>query len=258
MPAIDRLKKLSHVIDALPAANASPSTTVIDDQPIQLAREMTAALAAELAKHRTTDFVPLAPFDPEALQHKPIDEITFFDLERLALNDPGASADKWNEMTDTATCDIASGLDAARSLEMMGHNAWRRATFKAMRKLLRDAWSPRQPLESMLIDQIAQYELLRRQWLGVFSLRSRDPETMLTLRGPLDDERPQRSLSAAQATKEALFMVERLQRLTHQAIRNLAMLRGKNPAIFIRQIAQLNMANGPQANVQSNEVPNAL
>jgi len=130
----------------------------------------------------------------------------------------------------------------------MGGSAWERACFLAVRDRLRRAWQPRNDGEAMLLDEMAQYELVRLWWIGVLAMRSRDPFTV-THRRALGDRSEERKLSTAEATVEAGRMVERLQRLYQNAVRLLVNLRRGKATVVYQRTGQVNVGVGQQMNV---------
>jgi hypothetical protein len=178
----------------------------------------------------------------------PPQDVTFYDIERLSRVDPARAVARWEEVKAVARNDLASGYTAARALEYLGGSAWERANFLAVREQLFQAWSPRHAGEAMLLEEMAQYETMRRQWVRILSLWSRDPRVQLSLQDPTFQHSERRNLSHAQANLEAARMVERLQRLYQSALRTLVMSRrGKSPFI-VQHSGQINIAEGPQLN----------
>lgn len=182
-------------------------------------------------------FDPARPFSA-----KPPEKFTFFDLERLARVDPGRSTARWEEVKEAARRDLSSGWLAGRALEFMGRNAWERACFLAVRGHLRQAWPPRDDGEPLLINEMAQYEMVRRQWIGILAMLSREPRTILSLERQDNSAEKPRRMTAADATREAVRMVERLHRLYHATLRTLLSLRRSQSPVIVRRAGQVNVA----------------
>jgi hypothetical protein len=223
-----------------------------------LARELFRAVTEELAKYQRTREQSAERPDPAqppsaeyvaALLAKPAEDVTFFDLERIARADPARSAARWGEVKATAARDLASGWTAARALEPLGGSAWKRAEFHALRHQFRQAWPPRNGGEALLIDQLAQYEIIRQKWVGVLVTMSSDSRTILTMQHPPNSREKPRPMTAADATREALAAVERLQRLVHGTLRMLLALRRGMGPLVVHRAGQVNVAAGPQLNV---------
>jgi hypothetical protein len=103
----------------------------------------------------------------------------------------------------------------------------------------------------MIIDQLAQYEMMRQRWVTILSMMGREPETILRMRrrGVRSDR--ERALDAAEGTLEAARMVERLQRLYQNTLRTLMSLRRGRAPFIVQRRGQVNVAMGPQLNVES-------
>jgi hypothetical protein len=256
------LGRLERGVRALAPPAPDPAA---DLDPDQLAREVARAFADELAQYRRlqpTEPERLNPADPPAdweltaVRTKPPDQVTFADLERLARTDPAEATARWEEVKAGARRDLDRGWAAARAVEYLGGSAWERACFLAVRDRLRRAWRPRNDGEAMLLDEMAQYELVRQWWVGVLSLRSRDPAT-ITRRRPQGDRGDDRRQSAAEATAEAGRMVERLQRLYQNAVRLLLSLRRGKATVVYQRTGQVNVGVGQQMNVGTPAEPEA-
>src|SRR5260370_8571698 len=100
----------------------------------------------------------------------------------------------------------------------MGGSAWRGACFRALRDLLPRDWQPREQVEALLIDELAQYELIRRQWIGVLEMRAIDPRTVSTL-GRMVDDSDDLTQPRAAALRQTLQTLDHLQRPLHNSLR---------------------------------------
>ena len=227
----------------------------VDPEPRELAREMIRAVQDELARFRKTGEEISGRPDPrkdppedyiEYIRNAPVDKIDYFDLERLVAFDPELAQAKWDEMRRVAREQLASGWRCSRAFQMSGSSAWERACYLAIRQGLRDSWPPRNQGEALLIDEMAQYELTRHQWLQILALKSTDPRTITALERDWERKIPKRNVSALDATREALSMVQRMQQLYQNALRMLMRLRQSAPPVIVRNAAQVNVAAGPQ------------
>jgi hypothetical protein len=249
------LAQLRHEVRA--RAPAAPPPDPPDPDGDQLARETTRAYLDELARYRRVRAAEpeiLNPDDPpewwelDAIRAKLPEKVSFADLNRLSQADPEAVPVQWDVLKATARDDLARGWLAARDLEHEEANAWERACFLAVRDRLRRAWLPQNGIEAQLIDEMAQYEMMRRRWVEVLGRRSRDPQILANQKaaGQKGDERTQ---TAVGATTEAGRMLERLQRLYQNAVRLLIHLRRGPRTTVIQQSSQINITTGPQVNV---------
>jgi hypothetical protein len=262
------VKRMIRSAQALPAAaspgaeNAAQNDEPATDpsEPRELAREMHRAVKNELERlHHSGEELsgrpdprkPLPDHYLKYLEDSPPEQISFFDLERIASVDPALMLARWEKVKQTACENLAGGWMNARALEFMGGSAWERACFAAIRQSLRRAWPPRNDGEALLIDQMAQYELMRQNWVGILSLKSRQPQTITSMESKQIRGDSSRKATAIEATLEAVRMVERLQRLYDSALRTLMSLRRvKTPPIY-GPVGQVNVAAGPQINIQA-------
>jgi hypothetical protein len=114
-------------------------------------------------------------------------------------------------------------------------------------------WSyhrPRHDVEAALLDEMAQYEVLRLKWIGVLSMLTWEPATVNSLGRKFKSDDGSRHISKAQTTLEALRLVEHLQRLYQNSLRALLSLRRGKTAVFVRRAGQVNLGAGPQFNAQ--------
>jgi hypothetical protein len=248
------LERVNQGIKTVPDhVSAAPPAEV---EASQLAREAIQAFKDEVELyHRLLDRQPDQD-DPREVQEwrirsileAPPEKLTFFDIERLSQVDAAKATARWEEVKAAARNDLANGYTAARALDYMGGSAWERACYLAIRERLFQAWTPRHAGEVMLLEEMAQYEMIRLQWVRILSLWSRDPKIQLSLRDPDYLRQGKRDINAAQANIEAMRMVERLQRLFENALRTLLNSRRGKSAFIVQRSGQINIAAGPQLN----------
>lgn len=256
-----QMRRLEGVVQAVPEQSASLPTepdTRVEIEANELARELVRALTIEMEWFRR-EKEPLSgrpnPNEPppesfiEWVLTKPPEDVHFAEIEYLRSVDPARAMERWNEIKAAARQDLDSGWMAARTLEYQGGSAWLRACFAAIRDRLRNAWPPRNSGESLLIDEMAQYEMLRQRWLEVLVKHTRWLP-VIAERGKLPRDEEPRRLSAAKATEEALRMVAQLQRLYQNALRTLLSLRPRSaPSVTVHGSGQVNVALAPQMNL---------
>jgi hypothetical protein len=237
---------------------AVPDPPPVESDGRQLARETTQAYLDELERYRRVRAAEPERLDPDvppewweldAIRAKPPSKVTFNDLERLSRVNPAAVPPAWAAVEAAARDDLDGGWLAARALEHEGGRAWDRACFFAVRDRLRRAWLPRSAAEALLIDEIAQYEWLRQQWVAILATRTRDPAA-LARRKAQEAHLGERYQSAAEATVEAGRMVALFRRLYQDAVRQLLSVRrgGSKVAVFGGS-GPVNVTAGPQLNV---------
>ena len=199
----------------------------------QLARETAKAFDACLGMYKEAKLanldIPPKGHEPTVEDEKAIFELppeqrTFEQLEWLARKDPQVAYELWEETKAIAESDLDTGWMAGRTIEPLGRSAWERACFMVIRSRLMAAWPPRNPGEMLLIDELAQYEILRRHWVAVLACLSRDRYTIASMKTPVKEQDKQ-TLTLAQATFDASRMVERMQRFYQNTLRSLLRVR---------------------------------
>jgi hypothetical protein len=242
---------------ALPRPVVVPALPPPAVEAEEVVRELARAFTADLEQYRRGRGLAAERPDPaepppawlvESILAAPPETVTFADLDRLTRADPATAAQRWMDVLAAARRDVAGGWHAARAVEPQGGSAWERAVFLAVREALHRAWPPRHDGEALLLDEMAQYEVLRRAWLGVLALHSGDPAALPARRRRGEADEPRR-LTAAEPTAEAVRMVERLQRLFQAALRLfLAQRRRRVPLVF-HGSGPVNVAVGRQLNM---------
>jgi hypothetical protein len=253
MKCKSRLQRMSLPAPLVTTAEPAPPVET-EMNPTELDRALADELErftkARLGKSERVDPFHPTPEHIEALLTCPVQDVQFFDLDKIARVDPARAQARWQEVVQAAAHEFASGLHAARALEFMGGSAWRRACFLALRDLLRRDWQPRDQVEALLIDELAQYELIRRQWVGVLEMRAIDPRTISTLGRMLDDS-DDLTVTRAAALRQTLQTLDHLQRLMHNSLRLLLRRRPGKAPIFVRRAEQINLTAGPQMNLHA-------
>ena len=241
-----------------PHSPHSPHSPTTESESSQLARQVVAAFADQLDRYRRAAAQGEYILDPrttppdsevQSIRDKPRQQCTFGDLDRLSKIDPALAMARWEEVRAAAAQEVDGGFLAARALEYLDGSAWDLACFGAVRRRLREAWPPRNAGEAMLIDEMAQYEMMRQTWVRILSMMAHEPDTILRMRRRGERSNGERTQDAAQATLEAARMVERLQRLYQNALRTLLSLRRGRAPFIVQRSGQVNVAMGPQLNV---------
>jgi hypothetical protein len=202
-------------VEGLPVE--APTAPAIGNDVEVLARELSRTFTDELWKYRNARDAQMNLFDPmdvsfekclETIREKSPDAITFHEIECLSRKHPEEALARWEEVKAAARQDLTSGWQAARGVS---GEAWGRACFLAIRKEFRQLWPPRNGVEAMLLDEIAQYEMLRRKMVD-----------RLTSGSWVGNAERGKEYSA---TVEMGKMIDRLQRLIHYAMRTLFTIR---------------------------------
>jgi hypothetical protein len=180
--------------------------------------------------------------NPDALKWAmqcPPDQVSWTSLFVLEQSDPALAIRRWEEVKDHARAELRSGHRAARTLEGADSYCWGRAQFLALRAELVEAWGPRDAQELLLVDQIAQFQMLLEWWLRAVAVWT---EIMGTKpeRHKRDIEMPR--VRDAEAVEAAAVLVERFQRLYLRALKALQDRRRAGPPVVIRRAGQVNVA----------------
>lgn len=252
------LRKVEQAVWGLPEPTPLPEPV---EEAAQLAREVARAFDDAMKRFtaKKDDDPRLAPSEWEvrSIRDRPPENVTFGDLNRLRNIDPALATAKWHELQEQARRDLDTGWAAARELEFLGGSAWERSLFMAVRERLGRAWKPRHAAEDMLIDQMAQYEMMRQSWVRLLAFLSRAPQTMLDLQRDRGAGEKAWDKGHAAAAVEAARMIERLQRLYQGAVRTLLSLRRQPATCTVRATGTVNVGLGAQLNVAGQSRPGA-
>lgn len=243
----DVAQLIRSVMEMPVAAPVTEATSV--QEAVQVARDAAQAFFEEMERLIQSNNGQTVLFDqskstPEGfaqgIMDKPAQSVTFNDIERLARAQPDRVLERWETLKATAREDVAGGWRAARAIDSYYTDAYDRACYLALREQLHQAWRPRHAGEAMLVDEMAQYEMVRLYWLRVLAGRSHQPAKF---------HAPDHAIKALEAGR----MIERMQRLYQNALRTLLSLRrGKGPTI-IQRSGQVNVTVGPQLNVHEDQ-----
>ncbi len=231
MSNVHRISGLMRSVMGLPVD--VPTHAAAGNDTDALARELSAQFIEDLRKYRDARDGDLAIFEPgdmrfeqmhSAIKDKSPDKVTFQEIEVLSRDHPEEALARWEEVKSTARHDLTNGWQAARGVSF---DAWGRACYLAIRDQLRETWPPRSGVEAMLLDEMAQYEFLRRGLVHDFSLGS----------WKCDSKTSKQYL----ATAELGRAVDRLQRLFQYALRTLLMLRRKDAPPIVQRVVTANI-----------------
>jgi hypothetical protein len=206
--------------------------------------------------------------EPDAIAS---DQISWLDLSALAEEDGARAHALWQRFKDEARDDLAAGVRAARVLERpLASDPPERAAFLAIVGGLRKALAPRDPLEDLLVQQMAAAYELHLRWQKMLVQRmeeevwqaDRDKRRLLDNMGPRERERYQEDhgwlpprLGQAAAEEQAALLSDRYQR----AFLRLMKAYRDNRRLFGALIVaggQVNIADGPQqVNVTASAQP---
>src|SRR5262249_47268893 len=159
--------------DRDPLLTPAPASSVNSVELNDLARELAAAfgnmvnsyrefwkLSAEEAAKRAAQ---TSPEHIDRILNAPADSVNWLDLDALARKDESLALERWQQIKNAARDEIRSGHRAARAIED-GGGPWERARFLAVCAELTEAWRPCNAVEQLLVDQLAQWQVLLWRW----------------------------------------------------------------------------------------------
>jgi hypothetical protein len=228
-----------------------------------LAREMQAAFARELHtfqevykesldEARARARGPLPPHLRERLLKAPPEQLSWYELNQLAREDPDGAARRWEAIKQAARAELQTGHRAAQALEAVCRTPWQRARFLVLREELAREWQPRGGVEWQLIDTLAQAQTTWEFWLDFLTLRAN-----ITAQDERRDvretgQRVAALVSDAEATDQAGAMAERFNKICLRTLRVLHDLRRQGPKVLVKSAGQVNVG-GQQVNLRNGD-----
>lgn len=200
---------------------------------------------------RTDAMQRAAEAEPEGGQrilHGPPDQVSWFDLNKIARINPDRAEARWEEIKRAALEELQTGHRAARAVETVNDGAWQRAQFLVLRDDLAAEWRPRNGIERQLLDTLAQAQACYLQWLNTLAVRN-----ALSNVGGDRLEQDQGKWQAprqtdADAIDQAAEMMDRFNRIFLRTLRALCDLRRYAGPVFVQNAGQVNVG-GQQVNV---------
>lgn len=228
-----------------------------EDEAIAITREMARAYVRMVSAYQSSMQLPpaeaadaarSAPRLPMEITTEDYKLVSFHQLGRVLEDDPDRAMAIWSEIKRLAAAELSSGM---RASEAAGVNAdpWTRAQFLLIRQGLIDDWKPSGDVELRLIDMLAQSFCQWQQWLEVLTMRA---QCIADVR---DDAKRKKDgyyvpprVTEAEATEQAVMMVDRFNRVYLRTLRSLRDLRRYSGTVIVNNPAQVNLAH-QQVNV---------
>ena len=139
-------------------------------------------------------------------------DVSWHDITDELARDRAAGMALWGAVKQAAADELAMGRTGAEAVEPYHHDPWRRAQYVALRAALADGLQPRNRLEWLLLDGMAQAWTMHLRWLGKHakteSLDAHRVEQDARNRGEWQPPR----LGEAEAVDRAAMMADRFQR----------------------------------------------
>jgi hypothetical protein len=226
----------------------APDSTVNPDELSELARELAAAFGETVNFYRkhyklsTEEAVQRAAEDsPENIDrilNTPPSETSWSDLDTLAQKDAGLALKRWEQIKQAARDEIRSGHRAARAVED-GGGPWERARFAAVRTQLMEAWKPANATEQLLVDQLAQWQVLLWRWQEALTTWT-TCATFAPRRAKKGERYETMRVWESDALEGAARKAELLHRLYLRTLKALQDLRRPLPHVSVRHAEQAN------------------
>jgi hypothetical protein len=185
--------------------------------------------------------------DLARVRERPVDQVSWFDLDRLVERNPEETAAVWSQIKAEARKELASGHRTAQALDW-GGTPWQRARFLAIRDSFRAGTPPRNGIESALLDTAAEAfgDYLEQSE----HLQMRVGSEMESERDRLERDggwSPPR-LSMAEAIDQSAKMADRAHTRFLRTIKMLHDLRRLTPTVYVGNAGQVNVG-AQQVNV---------
>jgi hypothetical protein len=209
---------------------------------------LTGAEADERAQG--VDMTPAeATADLARIRERPPDQVSWFDLNRLAARDPRDAAAVWREVRAAARRELTSGHRTAQALEWHG-GPWARARFLAIRTSFREGSPPQGGIEAALLDAAAEAFSGYLEWTEQLHLQASTEAETERHRLEQDGYWSPPRLGMAEAIEQSAKMAERAHQRFLRTIKMLHELRRATPTLYVAQAGQVNVG-GQQVNVSA-------
>src|SRR4051794_9130156 len=103
-----------------------------------------------------------APF----LDDRAAADVSWYDLTHEMTRDHDAGMDLWGRVKQAATNELAVGKTGVVAVEPYQSTPWERAQYLAIRAALAEGLLPRNGMEWLLVDQMAEAVTMHRYWLA--------------------------------------------------------------------------------------------
>jgi len=243
-----------HEAEAEASADAVQSTT--EQETGSLARELAGAYRQMAAFYR--DQLQLAGPEADArargvdysaeqvgeddarIREGPPDQVSWFDLNRLAERNPDQMVAVWSHIKSEAQRELACGQRTARALEWRG-GPWQRAQFLAIRDNFRAGNPPQSGIESALVETAAEAFGDYLAWSEHLHMLGSTEVESERRRVERDGEWTPMRLSYAEALEQSAKMAERAHKRFLQTVKLLHDLQRSSPALYVGHAAQVNV-----------------
>jgi len=166
----------------------------------------------ELTRTALDSFERIGTGDPARLDHLTPADLTWYDITDAIARDEAAGWAMWGTVRRTTRDELAGGVMAGQAIEGYHARPYARAALLAIREALADGLQPRNGMERLLIDGMAQAWTMHLRWLG----KHVKADSLDAIRVERDvrqrDGWEPPKLSEAEAVDRAAQMADRFQR----------------------------------------------
>jgi hypothetical protein len=167
------------------------------------------------------------------------DQLSWYDLYILSKHSPELAAKRWKEVKEAARNELRTGHRAASCIVPKSASlCWYKARFLALREELVEGWQPRNSVERLLVDTLAQAQSQYEHWLEVLTSRT-------TLQAVFEGREEARwnspRLTDSEAIEQAAAMVDRFHKIVMRTSRELHRLRCNPPVVMVKKARQVNV-----------------
>jgi hypothetical protein len=166
----------------------------------------------DLLRAAIATFERMGRDDPARLDHLTPADLSWHDITGEIARDEAAGRALWRKVRQTARAELAVGEMAGQAVEGYHPRPYERAAFLAVREAIADGLRPRNGMEWLLIDGMAQAWTMHLRWLGKH-VKAESLDAIHVERDIRQREgwQPPR-LSEAEAVDRAAQMADRAQR----------------------------------------------
>lgn len=206
-----RLRALDKVLDEAPARLETWERPERAAEKITTLAEDYRALLGDI--RATADLIRRAVTEPPAsLTNPPIEQISWLTLSAALTRDEAAGRAMWTRVLEHAGAELANGRRSAIAVEPLHSDPLDRARFLALRAALADGLQPRNRMEWVLIDGMAQAWSMNLHWLRKHTLTEHLDAQGLRRDVQRHSEWQPPRLGDAEAVDRAAQMADRFQR----------------------------------------------
>jgi hypothetical protein len=183
-----------------------------------------------------------AAADAARIWERPPDQVSWYDLNRLAERGPDAAVGAWKRVRAAARDELTSGHRTAQALEWQGR-PWGRARFLAVRDSFRASTPPQSGFEAALMDTAAEAFSDYLEWSEHLHMQSSTEADTERNRLERDGYWSPPRLSMADAIDQSSRMAERVHTRFLRTVKALHEVRRLAATIYVGHAGQVNVGS---------------